>query len=123
MRTINYPLLYFEMENKSTYGMLVGTDYQAVDKNLRGVKNSINQHLQKDYKKFDYYPMLEITEPKMKIMEVSVRPTYKEKTGSFPMSKPFVYLCLLFMERPIAIIMSVICLCLMKVFIITMPKN
>ncbi|NJN78832.1 MAG: sigma 54-interacting transcriptional regulator [Saprospiraceae bacterium] len=64
---------------------MVGTDYQVVDKDLRNVKSMLTEQLQKNYKKFDDYPYMDIVKPRMKVIEVKVRPTYREESGAYPL--------------------------------------
>ena len=41
----------------------------------------------KQYKKLDDYPYINLENPKVKTIKVKVRPTYREKTGAFPLSQ------------------------------------
>ena len=97
MQKITYPLLYYYLKTDAVLGILVNTDYQVVEKNLESVKSIISNHLTQIYKKEDFYLRSNITEPKLKIFEVSIRPTYRTKQSSFPMpnnlqiSVPCVY--------------------------------
>ncbi len=84
MERKNYPLLYYKLTDKSVLGVLVGTNYQVVDKDLKGIKNTIAAHLQKQYKKHDEYPYMGIIDPKIKVIPVEIQPTYKEEDGSYP---------------------------------------
>jgi ATP-dependent Clp protease ATP-binding subunit ClpA len=87
MKTINYPLLYYRLNEDAVLGLLVGTEYQVVEKDLRAIKMGVSDYLQKQYKKTDYFPYAEILEPKLKIVDVKIRPTYRERTGSFPLAE------------------------------------
>ncbi len=84
MKKLNYPLLYYQLNEEAVLGILVGTGIQLVEKDLKTVKIGLSDYLQRKYKKDDYYPDVEIVDPKLKIMEVKVRPTYKETTGHYP---------------------------------------
>lgn len=86
MQIIKYPLLIFQLQSDVYLGMLVGTSYQVVEKDEKSVRNSLTQYLQKDYKKYDYYPDMDLENVKMKIVEVSVRPSYKKDGYTFPMT-------------------------------------
>jgi ATP-dependent Clp protease ATP-binding subunit ClpC len=66
--------------------MLVGSDYQAVESDLRGLKSNIKEYLQKQYKKFDRYPDANFEQYKLRMFEVKIRPTYKSGDKSFPSS-------------------------------------
>lgn len=87
MKTINYPLLYYRLNEDTVLGLLVGTEYQVVEKDLKTIKIAVTDYLQRQYKKTDYFPFTEILEPKLKIVEVKIRPTYREKAGSFPLAE------------------------------------
>lgn len=84
MELINYPLLYFELQNQTVLGILVGTQYQCIEKDLRSVKSVMNDYLQRQYKKFDDYPWPSFSEFKLKTFEVKVRPLYRSTDYSFP---------------------------------------
>ncbi|MEL6867035.1 MAG: AAA family ATPase [Bacteroidota bacterium] len=87
MEKITYPLLYYQLKSDAVLGMLIGTDYQVIDKDLKAVKNRLSRYLQKQYKKHDEYWYMDIVEARLKIVEVKIRPTYREQTGSYPMSQ------------------------------------
>lgn len=84
MEIINYPLLYFELQNQTVLGILVGTNYQCIEKDLKSVKSVLNDYLQRQYKKFDDYPWPSFAEFKLKTYEVKVRPMYRSTDYSFP---------------------------------------
>ncbi len=86
MQVINYPLLYYPIGEQAVLGMLVGTDYKMVEADLKSVRMGLLQFLQKDYKKYDYYPIVEITSPKLKILEINIRPKYRDQSGVYPSS-------------------------------------
>ena len=87
MKTINYPLLCYQFQDESVLGILVGTEYQVMDKSIKQVKTQLNDFLVKSYKKEDYYPYMDLENPKLKIIEVKIRPAYKESTGRYPLSQ------------------------------------
>lgn len=85
MEKINYPLLYFDFLGENILGLLVGTDYQVIDKDLRSIKSTLSDYLLKEYKKYDAYPYMDILEPRLKEFKVPVRPTYRDESGAYPM--------------------------------------
>ncbi len=85
MEKITYPLLHFQLNDEAVLGILVGTDYQVVDKDLRNVKSTLTNQLQRNYRKFEDYPYMDIIKPKLKVIEVKVRPTYREESGAYPL--------------------------------------
>ena len=86
MEKLNYPLLYFKLKEDALLGILVGTEYQLIEKDLKTLKLSIGNFLQRQYKKHDEYPYIHIQQPKLKTIHVSIRPTYKNQSGSYPVN-------------------------------------
>lgn len=86
MERKEYPLLYFDLKENTVLGVLVGTEYQSVDKDLKTLKNTMGNYLKGQYKKHDIYPYMDIVTPKLKVVEVSIRPAYKDDGGSYPLS-------------------------------------
>jgi ATP-dependent Clp protease ATP-binding subunit ClpC len=85
MKKITYPLLYFELKEDAVLGLLVGAGYEVIESDLAQVKRSMLSYLQKQYKKSEIYPYMDILEPKLKVLEVPIRPAFREPTGSYPM--------------------------------------
>ncbi len=86
MDRITYPLLYFEMEPDLVLGLLVGTEYEVMDRDLRSVKSVLSRHLQKQYKKHNTYVPSHMDEPRLKTMHLPVKPSYMDNWGSYPLS-------------------------------------
>ena len=86
MKTINYPLLYYQLSDKAVFGLLVSTDYRLIEKDLKTLKSALSNHLQKQYKKHDDYFYMDILEPRKKVVEISIRPTVRDQKGAFPYS-------------------------------------
>lgn len=84
MEKILYPLLSFELEEDLVLGLLVGTDYQLVERSIKNVKAGLGDYLSKTYKKNGTFPDIDLIEPKMKLFEVRVRPSYESEAGFFP---------------------------------------
>ncbi len=84
MEKLNYPFVCYPLSDSAWLGMIVGSEYQVVDKDIKSLKNTLTDYLHKQYKKHDEYPYTTILEPKIKMMEVRVRPTYQEEGGRFP---------------------------------------
>ena len=86
MKTIHYPLLYFQLGDDAVLGLLVGTEYKMVGKDLKMVKSSLTDHLQKVYKKHREYSYAPMLHPKLKMIEIKVRPRYRDEGVSFASS-------------------------------------
>ena len=85
MEKITYPLLCFKLNEHAVLGIIVGTEYQAVETDARKLKSALTSHLQRQYKKDGDYPLLEMKSPSLKMIEVSLRPTYRWAAGAFPL--------------------------------------
>ena len=86
MDKVTYPLLYFKLQPDAVLGVLVGTGFETIEKDIRNVKSVLKNHLQKQYKKFASYSPYHLVEPKLKMVELNVKPTYVDELGSFPLS-------------------------------------
>ncbi|MEZ5058110.1 MAG: AAA family ATPase [Saprospiraceae bacterium] len=87
MRKINYPLLYYPLQEGAVLGLLVGTDLKLVEKDLGSVVQALKNELQRNYKKFDDYPDLELDNAFLRIVKIKVRPAYKEDSSVFTVSE------------------------------------
>lgn len=86
MERIHYPLMYFELKDNLVLGLLVGTTYQMVDGDLKKIKNTLQDYLKQQYRKYDTYPFFDIDEPRLKVINVTIRPAYRDDSSSFPFS-------------------------------------
>ena len=77
MKTLKYPLLYYELKEDTVLGILVGTEYKVVNKDLRTVKNALQLYIQKHYKKYGEYNELDIKEAKYKTIDIKIRPRHR----------------------------------------------
>jgi ATP-dependent Clp protease ATP-binding subunit ClpA len=97
MEKLTYPLLCFQLNDEAVLGILVGTEYQLVEATPQKLRSNLTDHLAKVYKKEGDYPLLELEEPTLKMVETSFRPTYRIGNGAFPLSnkvkieQPLVY--------------------------------
>ena len=87
MDKINYPLLYYQLKEDAYLGILVGTGYQVMEKDLRTMKQNLKDYLQKQYKKFDDYPYMNMLDAKLKVFEIKIRPSYKARSGAYPLNQ------------------------------------
>lgn len=88
MENITYPVLTYRLKEDVFLGILVGSDYQVIEKSERQVKDAFSEYLKKTYKKTEDYPYIDLENPKIKMIGVNIRPTYETDTGAiFPVSK------------------------------------
>ncbi len=87
MDKINYPLLCYPLKDKGVLGILVGTDFKVIQKDIETVKRVLLSYLQRQYKKYDDYPYVDLLSSKLKVVKVNIRPTIRAKSGTFPLSR------------------------------------
>ncbi len=87
MEKLTYPLLYFQLTPETVLGILVGSNYQIVDKDLKNVKSTLATYLKKTYKKYDDFPYTPFEEFRLKTFEIKVRPIMRSNNKSFPSSQ------------------------------------
>ena len=83
METYRYPLLYWKINDDLLCGRLVGTEYEISGTNLGKMQGALTEQLQREYQEYDYLPE-PLSDPRLKIINVSIRPTYQEEIGIFP---------------------------------------
>ncbi len=86
MEKINYPLLVYTLDTGLVLGLLVGTEYELVEKDVKALKTSLSNHLQRIYKRHNEYPYIDLLEPKLKMVNVAIQPSYIDKMGAFPVA-------------------------------------
>lgn len=97
MEKLTYPLLYYPLTKDAVLGMLIGTGYQVIEKDVRTLKSALLTYVQQQYKKHNQYWPANIKEPRLKILSVSIRPTYRTTNSSYPLTEqlkvqvPLVY--------------------------------
>jgi len=87
MEKISYPLLCFQLHDGHILGLLVGTNYQVVEKDIKNVKTTLSTHIKKAYKKYDDYPYINLKSYRLKTFDVKVRPVLRKNNQSFPSKK------------------------------------
>lgn len=86
MDKVNYPLLYFKLQSDAVLGLLIGTDYEVIEKDIKDVKAVLKNYLQKQYKKTGVYSPYHMASCQLKTIELTVKPTYSDNWGSYPIS-------------------------------------
>lgn len=85
MEKIKYPLLYFELSEDKYLGKLVGTEYEAMASDLERLKLKILNHLKREYRKYRDFPDVRLRRAKMKVLNVSYRPAFRNNSGVYPL--------------------------------------
>jgi ATP-dependent Clp protease ATP-binding subunit ClpC len=84
MTRLTHPLLCWQLDADTVFGMLLGTRFQAVDRNPRRLKSALAETLQREHERGAYVPEPEIDEARLKLVTVSVNLAHRTEKGSFP---------------------------------------
>ncbi len=87
MSTISYPIVYYTFPSDQVIGMIPGAGHQLVERDVKTLKSKFLDFLQRNYKKTGFYPAFDIQDPKVKVLEVKIRPSYKDDSGNYPLSE------------------------------------
>jgi len=96
MENLTYPLLYFRLGEEAVLGLLLGTNFQVVEHDLRKVRKSLTDYLMKEYKKKATYPGTDLSNASLRIVRVKITPTYRVWGRAFQLSHQ--------VEVPVAIV-------------------
>ena len=91
MPTLTYPLVCWQLAEDSVFGMLLGTDLQAVERNAKRLKTALADTLQRERERGGHVPVPDIDEARLKIVDVSVSLAHRTAKGSFPVPTPTVF--------------------------------
>ncbi len=86
MDQINYPLLYFELNADMVLGLLIGTEFEVIERDIRSLKTLLARHLQKQYRRHNSYAPMYMPKPRLKIVNIQIKPSYSDHWGSYPLS-------------------------------------
>lgn len=86
MQKFDYPILYYFINETTVLGMLPGTGFQVVEKDLKTVKAVLGDYLLKQYKKNGLLPGRHLSNAKIVPFDVTVRPSYSENAMQYPMA-------------------------------------
>ncbi|MCW7538709.1 AAA family ATPase [Aquabacterium sp. A7-Y] len=83
MATSSYPLVCWQIGEESVFGLLLGTDLQAVERNTRRLKTALAETLQRERERGRPLPEPELDEARMKLVTVKVNLAHRTAKGSF----------------------------------------
>ena len=88
MRQINFPVLIYNLAPDVCLGILADGGYEITERDPKRLTEVLTEYLRKQYRKNGEYPLLDLRDPKMKIVGTEVRPNYTTAGGAvFPVSK------------------------------------
>lgn len=85
MELYRYPLLCWNLTKETICSRLVGTEYELVGIHLPKLQTHFAEHLQREYTQYSHLPDA-MADAKLKMINVHVRPAYKEESGVFPVA-------------------------------------
>lgn len=87
MDTITLPLLVYALQEQTVLGLLLGTNIQQVGSDENTIKAAMTDYLDNQYKKYNDYPQLDITQPRLKTVTIKIRPTHRRYGHLTPATK------------------------------------
>ncbi|MEM9885914.1 MAG: AAA family ATPase [Bacteroidota bacterium] len=87
MQRKDFPLLYYQLSEEAVLGILLGNHDQVIQKDIKRLKSVLKNGLTKDYKRYGIYPDTDLMDARLRLVEVAIRPTYKNQSASFPLSQ------------------------------------
>ncbi len=88
MPMLTYPLVCWQLDDDSVFGMLLGTDLQAVERSAKRLKTALADTLHRERERGGYVPDPDIDEARIKHVNVSVKLAHSTRKGSFPVPTP-----------------------------------
>ncbi len=83
MATLSYPLVCWQLDDTSVCGILLGTDFQVIERNARRVKAALAETLQRERERDGYVPEPDIDNARLKLVHVPVNLAHRtEKAAS-----------------------------------------
>jgi len=84
MATLSYPLVCWQLDDDAVCGILLGTDYQVIERSARRVKAALAETLQRERERDGYVPEPDIDDARLKLVHVSVSLAHRTERGNFP---------------------------------------
>jgi ATP-dependent Clp protease ATP-binding subunit ClpC len=85
MPSLSYSLVCWQLDDESFFGMLLGTDYQAVERSIKRLKTTLAETMQRDRERDDWVPDPDIEDARIRHVNVQVSLAHETSKGSFPM--------------------------------------
>jgi ATP-dependent Clp protease ATP-binding subunit ClpC len=88
MAVLSYPLVCWQLDDEAVFGMLLGTGYEAVERNAKRLKTAMAETLQRERERDRYVPEPDIDDPHLRVVKVQVNLAHRTDKGSFPVPTP-----------------------------------
>lgn len=83
-----YPLVCWQLDEDSVFGVLLGTGLEGVERNSKRLKTALAETVQKERERDRYVPDPDIDDPRLRIVKVQVNLAHQTDKGSFPVPTP-----------------------------------
>jgi ATP-dependent Clp protease ATP-binding subunit ClpC len=88
MAMLSYPLVCWQLDDDSVFGVLLGTGFEGVERNAKRLKTALSETVQRERERNRYVPDPDIDEPRLRIVKVQVNLAHQTDKGSFPVPTP-----------------------------------
>lgn len=84
MTMLSYPLVCWQLDEASVCGILLGTDHQLIERNVRRLKAALAETLQRERDRDGHVPEPDISQARLRLAHVSVSLAHRTDKGNFP---------------------------------------
>ncbi len=84
MALLSYPLICWQLDEDSVFGVLLGTGLEGVERSAKRLKAALAETLQRERERERYLPEPDIDEPRLRVVKVQVNLAHQTDKGSFP---------------------------------------
>jgi ATP-dependent Clp protease ATP-binding subunit ClpC len=88
MTVRTYPLVCWQLDEDSVFGVLLGTGLEGVERNSKRLKTALSETVQRERERDRYVPDPDIDDPRLRIVRVQVNLAHQTDKGSFPVPTP-----------------------------------
>jgi len=88
MAVLSYPLVCWQLDDDAVFGILLGTGFEAVERNAKRLKAALAETVQRERERDHYVPDPDIDDPQLRIVKVQVNLAHRTDKGSFPVPTP-----------------------------------
>ena len=83
-----WPLVCWQLDGASVFGVLLGTGLEGVERSARRLKTALSETVQRERECDRHVPDPDIDEPRLRIVKVQVSLAHQTDKGSFPVPTP-----------------------------------
>ncbi len=88
MAVLSYPLVCWQLDDDSVFGILLGTGFEGVERNAKRLKTTLAEAVQRERERDGFVADPDIDDPRLRIVKVQVNLAHQTDKGSFPVPTP-----------------------------------